>query len=228
MEKEYVDYSGKPLDGLELVVDKSSKIVVDDQITVCGKVKIQATNFSTVIINGNCNLGASSYIVCQNNSVISIRESLITKGANFFVINNSKLFINAETVIQNDCDLFAISGLIKIGEKTTIARGAEIRCHFTTIDIGEDNMFSQYTKIIAGDGHKIFDIQSEKLLTHKEPVTTGEHVWVGIGACLLSNSSIGTGCIIGAQSLVNKYIPPNSIAAGNPARILRNNVRWER
>lgn len=55
------------------------------------------------------------------------------------------------------------------------------------------------------------------------PVTVGNNVWIGFGAVLLKGVSIGDNCIIGARSVVVKSIPANCIAAGCPARVVREN-----
>jgi acetyltransferase-like isoleucine patch superfamily enzyme len=53
------------------------------------------------------------------------------------------------------------------------------------------------------------------------PVTVGEYVWMGFGVSVLPGVTIGDHSVIGAGSVVAKDIPPYSIAAGNPARVLR-------
>jgi len=52
-------------------------------------------------------------------------------------------------------------------------------------------------------------------------VTVGKNCFVGYGAIVLAGVTIGDGCIIGAGSVVTCDIPAGSIAAGNPARVLR-------
>jgi acetyltransferase-like isoleucine patch superfamily enzyme len=52
------------------------------------------------------------------------------------------------------------------------------------------------------------------------PVKIGSDVWIGYGATVLSGVTIGDGCVIGAGSVVVRDIPPNSIAVGNPARVV--------
>ena len=62
--------------------------------------------------------------------------------------------------------------------------------------------------------------------TEKEyayPVTIGEDCWIGGGAILCPGVTVGDRCIIGAGSVVTKDIPSDSIAVGNPAKVIRKN-----
>lgn len=53
------------------------------------------------------------------------------------------------------------------------------------------------------------------------PVHIGRNVWLGEQVCILPGVTVGDGAIVGANSVVTRDIPPNSIAAGNPARVIR-------
>ncbi|HVJ82570.1 MAG TPA: acyltransferase [Planctomycetia bacterium] len=57
-----------------------------------------------------------------------------------------------------------------------------------------------------------------------KPVVLGDDVWIGRGAMILKGVSIGDRSIVGARSLVTRHVPPDSIVAGNPARIVRKLV----
>ena len=54
-----------------------------------------------------------------------------------------------------------------------------------------------------------------------KPVTIGNDVWIGGNVTILPGVTIGDNCTIGAGSVVTRDIPANSIAAGNPAKIIR-------
>lgn len=54
-----------------------------------------------------------------------------------------------------------------------------------------------------------------------QPVHIGCNVWIGEQVCILPGVTIGDGAIVGANSVVTRDIPPNSIAVGNPARVIR-------
>lgn len=53
------------------------------------------------------------------------------------------------------------------------------------------------------------------------PVTIEDNCWIGGGVIILPGVKIGRGCVIGAGSVVTKNIPPDSLAVGNPCRIIR-------
>ena len=49
----------------------------------------------------------------------------------------------------------------------------------------------------------------------------GHDVWIGLGATVLSGVSVGHGAVIGAGSVVSKWVPPYAVVAGNPAQVVR-------
>lgn len=62
-----------------------------------------------------------------------------------------------------------------------------------------------------------FSVPLEQRLIHVE-----RDVWIGYGSIILSGVTIGEGSVVAAGSLVTKNVPPNTIAAGNPASVIRS------
>ncbi len=68
--------------------------------------------------------------------------------------------------------------------------------------------------ILAPDG-------TAKHMCYAQPVTIGDDCWLGANVVVCPGVTIGKNCVIGAGSVVVADIPPNSIAVGNPCRVLR-------
>ena len=59
---------------------------------------------------------------------------------------------------------------------------------------------------------------------YSSPVEIGDNVWIGEHAVIMPGVRVGSGCIIGANSVVTKSIPDNCIACGAPAVVIK---RWD-
>ena len=70
--------------------------------------------------------------------------------------------------------------------------------------------------------HPIDPQQRREGVEFARPITVGNDVWFGGGCTVLPGVTIGDGCVIGAGSVVTRNIPANTVAAGNPCRVLRS------
>lgn len=70
-------------------------------------------------------------------------------------------------------------------------------------------------------GHPLDATERNKGLEYARPITVGNNVWIGAKVCVLPGVTIGDNCVIGAGSVVNKDIPANSLAVGNPCRVIK-------
>jgi len=111
------------------------------------------------------------------------------------------------------------------------ARGARIgkNCRIYTrefsndpylIDIGDHAGIAPGTQFVTHDG-------AVNLFRDKHPqiqlagrITVGNNTYIGLNCIILPNTAIGNNCIIGAGSVVRGIIPDNSVALGNPARVV--------
>jgi acetyltransferase-like isoleucine patch superfamily enzyme len=57
--------------------------------------------------------------------------------------------------------------------------------------------------------------------TESSPIQIGKNVWIGFDCCVLPGVTIGEGAVVGARSVVTTDVPPYTVVAGNPARIIK-------
>ena len=65
-------------------------------------------------------------------------------------------------------------------------------------------------------------------LEYAKPITIEKNCWIAAGVTVCGGVTIGEGSVIGAGSIVTKDIPPNSLAAGNPCRVIRELTEADR
>ncbi|MCC4214249.1 acyltransferase [Leeuwenhoekiella parthenopeia] len=112
------------------------------------------------------------------------------------------------------------SSNIKIGNNVGIS-GATISGR--DITIGDNVLIGSGVLITDSDAHPIHpkDRNNAELIKNA-PVHIEDDVFIGARSIILKGVTIGSGSVIGAGSVVSSSIPPMSICAGNPARVLKN------
>jgi len=89
------------------------------------------------------------------------------------------------------------------------------------IDIGDDLQMGPAVQLYTA--YHPLDRQTRAAgLEYARPIRIGDGVWIGGGAIILAGVTIGDGCVIGAGSVVTRDLAPNTLAVGNPARIVRS------
>lgn len=110
-----------------------------------------------------------------------------------------------------------------IGDKLIIGKYCSIARKTCFIMNGGNHAlgsFSTYPFFIFGSGWES-GVPEKHLFPAARDTRIENDVWIGYNATILPGVHIGSGCIIGAQSVVTKDFPPYSVLAGNPARLVR-------
>lgn len=95
--------------------------------------------------------------------------------------------------------------------------------------VGDDALISGGVWLRNYDMHAMHDLRSGARISRQPLDTVVErHVWLGQDALLLSCERVGMGSIIGARSVVKGVVPQRVVAAGAPARVVREGVSWGR
>jgi len=89
------------------------------------------------------------------------------------------------------------------------------------IEFGDNVFIGPAVKIISANHSKHDYLEHD--LSPNLTIRIGSNTWIGANVVILPKATIGENCIIGAGSVVTKEIPSNSIAVGNPARVISQN-----
>ena len=121
----------------------------------------------------------------------------------------------------------ASTGSLSFGENFAITAETSIITKLN-IEFGDNCLLSWDTLIMDSDFHKIKnEVGSE--INAPQPISIGDDVWIGCRCLVLKGAKIPNNSIIGASSLVNKPLgKENSLYAGSPCKLIKENVSWER
>lgn len=145
----------------------------------------------------------------RNRGTIEFGQKLTTGvGLRIDCLNRSSKLVFGNLVQINDYCHIGVCGNVTIGSETLIASKVMIMDH-------NHGSFASHC-----EGSSLDKAPISRPLEHSD-ITIGDKVWIGESVLILSGVSIGSGAVIGAGSVVTKDIEPNSLAVGNPARVIK-------
>ncbi|MGI0523050.1 hypothetical protein [Rhizobium giardinii] len=183
--------------------------------------------FESILEEAGWNDGGKKWLakLSKGEAMIKVGNSRVAKTALLDVEKGGEIVIGDDSQVRHGAVLEVsgrYNGSIRIGNHSVIGVGSWLQGS-GKIDIGNDVIIGPYATIVSTN-HQYEDTS---VPIAQQPLTTGEitiedGVWMGAHVTVALNVKIGAHSIIGANSFVNKDIPPYSIAVGSPARIVRN------
>jgi acetyltransferase-like isoleucine patch superfamily enzyme len=115
------------------------------------------------------------------------------------------------------CEIAAkANSQILIGDRVFVNQGVVIAA-VESIEIGDDTLIGDFSAIYDSNYHQLEPGLPDK----PRPVTIGKNVWLGNGVLVLPGSEIGDHTVVAARAVVRGTLPPRVLAAGNPAKVVR-------
>lgn len=154
--------------------------------------------------------------------------------------HNGQVMVGSNCLIEGKLFLETQSSNIVISNNVFIGGSTVLDC-VVSIVIEDDVLISYHCILADSDNHSIsYSIRRNDLTgwrnggkhdwstTLSKPIRICKGVWIGARSIILKGVTIGEGAVIGAGAVVTKDVPPWTIVAGNPARIIREIPENER
>ena len=173
-----------------------------------GSVSVQRDAGSVIALGARCDLHPGV-------SLISIRGHALAKPGH--------LSIGDDCQVKKESMLLAKSARLTVGNRCSVGRYTEISCEDVDLTIGNDVRIA--TQVWMGTGNHVFRDADKPIVeqgAEQHPITVEDDVWIGTHAVILPGVTLGRGAVVAAGAVVTKSVPPFSIVAGVPARVVKS------
>ena len=198
-----------------------------------GQNKIRLSGKSNIVMyEGNYLKKCNIQINGKNNSVIFNKN-----GRNLIMNANIRIFGDNNKIILGDRNYFKNADLhiednnniISFGNKNQIYGFTHIAAiEGKSITFGDGCLFSTDVIFRVGDSHSIISTETNKRINPSKSIHIGNRVWFGNKTTILKGVTIFDDSIVGTGAIVTSAISEsNVILAGTPAKIVKENIKWD-
>ena len=191
-----------------LVIDKGNdnSVIIDPDVLAQGE--------GTIVLNGS-------------GITVKIAAGCSLSKANVILGNNCSFKVDQE------CRLAALEVVAESQASVSIGSGTNFTWHTRLflhepahIRIGSGCLIASETLFSVSDMHSIIDRTSGRRINPPTDIVLEDRVWIAHSATVLKGSQIGAGSVIGLNSVVTGKIAAYSLAIGQPAKVVRENISW--
>lgn len=182
------------------------------RLLLCGRAVCDVAPTAQITLKNDLIFGAYLRRGSRAESYLKMQE-----GSSLIVNGRFQVFYGASLEVFPHAELSVGKGYINTGSAITCA---------CSITLGDEVFIARNVYIIDSDHHKLLTKQGT-VVNAPQPVRIGNHVLIGAGAIVLKGVTIGDGAVIAAGAVVTSDIPAGCLAAGVPAKVIRDEVAWE-
>lgn len=135
--------------------------------------------------------------------------------------NKGRIILGDRVLLHRYVKLSSYGGSIEIGNNSYIGDRTEIHSG-KEVKIGNNVNIAWDCNILDRDYHAF---ESDSEVTKR--VVIEDRVWIGARSIILKGVTIGEGAVVAAGSVVTKNVPPKCLVAGNPAKVIKENISWK-
>ena len=174
------------------------------------------------------NMAKSSNIILPEHgyldiNVVNLKRNVV-KPCTLWVGANSTIISRGFTMYEGAAIVVVDGGKLILGRNSYMNESL-IQCA-NSITIGDNCAIAPDVLIQDTDFHPILDENGNEKPMSK-PIVIGNKVWICAKSTILKGVTIGDGAIVAAGAVVTKDVPERCVVAGNPAKVVRENVIWK-
>jgi acetyltransferase-like isoleucine patch superfamily enzyme len=196
----------------------------------------------SIVLVGDAKIGMHhSALLSLDNSKIIVHDGTFKVGIDFgyfdgsiydprkdtcrIFLTNSTLEIYGNVSLHPGVAINAENAKVVIRNNTIINGGTSIISK-KKIEIGENCLFAQGVIIRDNDGHKLYS-GTDSVDSEIQETIIGNHCWLGQRAMILKGVILQDNVVVAAGAVVSKSVNANSVVAGVPAKVIKENVSWK-
>jgi acetyltransferase-like isoleucine patch superfamily enzyme len=190
-----------------LATEGKTRMANDDRITIISRRTPESAAMSANVQRAMTITAALNRLTYSDaNAIRALFSELIGKQVDdsfslippFYTTGGVDISVGRNVFINQNCTFYDLGGL----------------------DIADDVMIGPNVSIITS-GHPIEPSRRRSGVVAK-PVVIGRNVWIAAGAIIIGGVTVGENSVVAAGSVVTRDVPPNTLVAGNPARVIRS------
>ncbi|MFQ5543198.1 MAG: acyltransferase [Nitrospiria bacterium] len=162
----------------------------------------------------------------EKDNFFEIGEGTRIKGTFISIVgkNNCLMIKDKVKIRDSHIEIYGENCRIEIGSNTLVGHDSYLSAKEKNVNlvIGKACALSRNIKLMTSDGHDI--LQSGKRINQAKNIYIMDHVWLADNVTVLKGVTIGEGSIVGINSVITKSIKNNVLAAGNPAKVVKEQI----
>ncbi len=166
------------------------------------------------VLGAGCRLGAAAWCVNPGpRQAVTLGDRVVCRGLLSREAFGAGQIVIHDDVYLGDDVLISCAARVEIGRLTLLAHGVQIFDN-DSHPMQAEARAAHYQAILSGHTPTLPDVAAA-------PVIIGERAWIGLNAFVGKGVTIGAGSVVAAGSVVTRDVPPHTVAAGNPAQVVR-------
>ncbi len=180
----------------------------------------------TVFHHSNINIAKGALLKIEGHSSLDVNyahlDREIIEPATLWLSENATMICHGHVHMYEGTKIIVYpDASLEVGDEVSL-NGCVIQCA-TSIKIGNNTSVPAGTLVQDTDYHPCYDHEGNPKC-YKKPIVIGNNVWIASRCMILKGVTIGDGAIVASGSVVTKDVPPYCLVAGNPAKVIRENV----